>query len=63
MPLEIVNFVITYFYNIPNSPAASIHNAEIYGFQMSNSLWLDILIFNFYLHYLILFVKSYNQIR
>jgi hypothetical protein len=63
LPLEICNFVIAYFYNIPNSPAASITHGQNYGFQVLSSIWLDVLIFNIYLNYLILFVKSYRQIK
>jgi hypothetical protein len=33
IPLEIVNYIITYFYNIPYSPALAITDGEIYGFQ------------------------------
>lgn len=62
LPLEICNFIITYFYNIPHSPASSITDGQNYGFQISSSLWLDVIIFNLYLNYLILFVKSYREI-
>lgn len=63
LPLEIINFVITYFYNIPHSPAADITNAQIFGFQYSSSIWLDVIIFNLYLNYMVLFVKSYSLIK
>ncbi len=63
LPLEICNFIITYTYNIPHSPADVVTGAEIYGFQYSNAMWVDVLIFNIYLNYLVLFVKSYHLIK
>jgi len=63
LPVEIGNYVITYFYNIPFSPAANISGAEIYGFQPAQSIWLDILIFNIYLNYIILFIRSYSKLK
>jgi hypothetical protein len=63
LPLEVCNFVITYFYNIPHSPATALTGADIYGFQYSTAIWLDVIIFNLYLNYLVLFVKSYYLIK
>jgi hypothetical protein len=34
-PMEIVNFVITYLFNIPYSPTLNVKNADIYGFSLS----------------------------
>jgi hypothetical protein len=62
LPLEICNFIITYFYNIPHSPATVITNGQIFGFQYSDQIWLDVIIFTLYLNYIVLFVKSYRQI-
>ena len=62
-PMELVNFFITYFYNIPYSPALKVQNAEIYGFSLSTQMWLNILVFNLYFNYVVLFIRSYKQIN
>ena len=55
-----MNFVITYIFNIPYSPALNVNNAAIYGFKLSDQMWLDILIFNIYFNYIVLYIKSYK---
>ncbi len=63
LPMELVNFVITYLFNIPYSPTQNVTNASIFGFQTSSAMWLDILIFNIYFNYIIIFIKSYKTVK
>lgn len=33
LPVEIINFLVLYLYNAPESPLQSLHDLEVYGFQ------------------------------
>lgn len=61
LPVEIGNFVIMYAYNASQSPLSTLKNLENFGFQFMQTFWLDIIIFNVYLFYMITFVLSVNQ--
>lgn len=61
LPVEIGNFVIMYFYNAKESPIHHLTGLEQYGFQDMGKFWLDIIIFNVYLFYMITFLLSASK--
>jgi hypothetical protein len=63
LPFELSNFIITYFYNIPNSPAQNVTDGTIWGLAYSPQMWLDVLIFNAFFHYIILYLKEYRRLK
>jgi hypothetical protein len=63
LPLEFVNFVSLYFFNIPYSPAQSVENGSIFGLTPAAQLWLDVIIFNLFFNYILLYLKSYSEVK
>ena len=63
LPVEIGNYVIMYIYNAPQSPIDTLQNLEVYGFQKMQLFWLDIIIFNVYLFYMITFLLAASRDR
>jgi hypothetical protein len=58
LPVEIGNYVILYAYNAPESPIGDLQNLSEFGFQTMQLFWLDIIIFNAYLFYMITFLLA-----
>ena len=63
LPVEIGNYIIMYIYNAPQSPIDTLQNLEVYGFQKMQLFWLDIIIFNVYLFYMITFLLAASRDR
>ena len=63
LPLEFFNFVAIYFFNIPYSPAQSVENGSIFGLTPAAQLWLDVIIFNLFFNYILLYLKSYQEMK
>ena len=58
LPLQLVNYLCLYFFNIPNSPAQDVTNAGIFGFTTAADLWIDVIVFNLLFIYVFLYLKS-----
>lgn len=61
LPVEIGNYIILFVYNAPERPFPDLERLKIYGFQDMELFWLDIIIFNFYLFYIITYILSASK--
>ena len=61
MPLEIGNYIILLLYNMPHSAFDNIKGYSIWGLQPMYEVWLDVLLFNIYLYYIIFFVSEASK--
>ena len=50
-----------FIYNVPNTPLSGFEHKSIWGFQLMYAYWLDVILFNLFLYYLILFVSAASK--